>query len=594
MSKIPPKNLIKSKYVLTQLLTEDLVFYIYNGYIKDDEAPTVKKAISIWKYKKEFLSAPVIRTLIQKTDKLIQLKNSNILATLDYHYDGKFFHVIQESLENLTSLEEYLKITSTFSLKNLWKISTQIISGMLDIENKKLVCGNLNLRYIYINKKNQIKLTNVCLSTELLKYHLSQFEVLDDCLFYAPEFLHKQTYTIRSDIYSFGILLYVFFSKKRPYEYTTKVKTIKNFFLKNPHPFHKVHESVPDKLIRITEMCIEKNPGKRFPSFTSIIKSYKSDEHLKKIIAHTKNTENIQKEIKNDIWKARKRSFMQIIFFWSLLLISTLTIFSGYYLYLNYLTSIPDTVIPDIVNQPQEIAEVILKENHLNSFFAGSRTHPRIPAGYIVETKPPAGRAVKQNRTIRLYLSRGNSQILVPDLVGRTTEQSKNILKKHSSLIKISEEIYSLQYPINTILSQQPGKNTYITTSENIHVVISKGFPVSMQVYPVDNWFNFFQDKTNIRKVQLSFYPIDNPVTQKIIIIFSTADRTDKIYSAVYDYKNPLDLEFELDYGGIIKIYFEDELGFEDTVDDPSPEELLEEQEIISKNIEQIKNEQNI
>ena len=86
------------------------------------------------------------------------------------------------------------------------------------------------------------------------------------------------------------------------------------------------------------------------------------------------------------------------------------------------MTSIPEVAVPNLMGLTQEEAERIAKEYNLKSHNAGIRFHPNIEEGLVIETKPPAGRVVKENRVIRMYFSKGVGPILVPDLIGYTKE----------------------------------------------------------------------------------------------------------------------------------------------------------------------------
>ena len=42
-----------------------------------------------------------------------------------------------------------------------------------------------------------------------LKINFKNLEIIEECIFYPPEFLHKQLYSPKTDIYYFGILIYL-------------------------------------------------------------------------------------------------------------------------------------------------------------------------------------------------------------------------------------------------------------------------------------------------------------------------------------------------------------------------------------------------
>jgi serine/threonine protein kinase len=571
---------LKSKYIITETASEDLLFFIHQGKTKSTNTP-----LTIYKYKPEFLTPLLIKSLVKKAESILLLKNSHILRMYDYFYDGKYFYTIHESLAGYISLEQFLKNNSNYTMKVLWKISTQILTGMFEIEQLKQINGNLNLNHIYINKKMEVKLTGIGLPIKILKNCFKDLLVLDECMFISPEFMQNQTYTIHSDIYSFGVLLYLFFSKKWPYHFTTKINVQKKAFLKNPYDFQKAHEAVPNKLGLLINLCIEQNPNNRLPSFKKLIQLYKAENIEEETMKMALNsTENIQNEIKKDLVNEQKKSFFSFI---KVFLVSGLIIgflYFSYFLYMNYITAIPETTIPDVTEQPLEIAKILLSEENLESIVVGSRTHPSIPDGYVIETKPPGGRDVKQNRKIKIYLSKGSGQYFVPDLVGRNINQAKNILQENADRMITTENVFSLVHPAGIILAQNPTPNTYSAADENIYTVVSNGFPVTMIVNKAASGFFFFLDKTNMRNITLTLHPVDMPTTQNISVFYTNDKIKEKLFSRAHNYQERLDYNFELQLGSTISIFFDDELGFEQIVEDSiEPEEAPQ---TVSNNVE--------
>ena len=95
----------------------------------------------------------------------------------------------------------------------------------------------------------------------------------------APEVIINDTYTEKADVYSFGIILWEFWSKDPPYkgvkakEVAIKVKNNKNY-----RPV--IPDEVPQEIAELMKVCWDENPDKR-PSFIDIINYI--DEYLKSL-----------------------------------------------------------------------------------------------------------------------------------------------------------------------------------------------------------------------------------------------------------------------------------------------------------------------
>jgi serine/threonine protein kinase len=68
----------------------------------------------------------------------------------------------------------------------------------------------------------------------------------------------------RTDIFSFGVLLYEMVSGKRPFDGDTAIDVVAAVLTKDPPPLSQL--DVPPALERIVARCLEKSPDKRFQS----------------------------------------------------------------------------------------------------------------------------------------------------------------------------------------------------------------------------------------------------------------------------------------------------------------------------------------
>ncbi len=553
--------ILKSKYEVTDLLSEDLVSFCYLGrHIK------TKALVHIWKFKSELVTPELVRRLIPMAEKVIDIQDTRVLKLLDYAYDGKFFYTIYESFKEMVTLETFIKDKENWDLKSLWRITTQLLSVMIKVESKRLVCGSLNLNGIYMLPSGDIKLAKIALPIEFMKVGWNDFELVEDCLFYPPEFVQYQIFDSRSDMYSLGVLMYLFFSKRWPYAFTLNISQLRKSFLEGITPFKKSQERVPDRLRDIVEKCLALDAGNRFFSFAVLVKSYRGDVDFQPLKTEGADTTTIQHEIKQDMKqtimkKVRSKLFVIVMS----VAIVFLSIFS-YTMYVNYLTAIPELAVPELVGMDLQDAERVLEAHALSAKVVGTRAHPFYEEGEVVESKPPAGRLVKQNRVIRLFVSRGEMPVLVPDLVGRKKDNVLMLLEDRGVRVDVLKEIYSVQYAEGIVVGQIPTPNTFITPSDNIHIILSKGFPIELEIKKTR--FSFFNEKEGVRRVELKLFVLDNWEQQRVDVYYTLLGEKEKLYSAVHMPGDTLKVDFDLEVGGRLDVYFNDDRAYSKDITD--------------------------
>jgi len=103
------------------------------------------------------------------------------------------------------------------------------------------------------------------------------------------------------------------------------------------------------------------------------------------------------------------------------------------------------------------------------------------PYGTIISQKPEPGQVIKENRRVKLYISKGPSVQTLEDFTGKNLFYlEKKLMELNSKLnkeiiIKNISNQYSDVYPKGEIISQYPEPNTNLFLVNEIEIVISSG-----------------------------------------------------------------------------------------------------------------------
>ena len=82
----------------------------------------------------------------------------------------------------------------------------------------------------------------------------------------SPEQAEGRPLDHRSDIFSFGIVLYEMATGQRPFKGATSISTISSILKDTPPPLHQVNAALPADLGRIVRRCLMKEPERRYQS----------------------------------------------------------------------------------------------------------------------------------------------------------------------------------------------------------------------------------------------------------------------------------------------------------------------------------------
>ena len=90
--------------------------------------------------------------------------------------------------------------------------------------------------------------------------------ILGTIAYMPPEQLQGRPTDLRSDIFSLGVMLYEMATGRRPFAGDTSADLAAAILRDRPRSVTEVREDLPRPLGRILARCLEKEPGRRYPS----------------------------------------------------------------------------------------------------------------------------------------------------------------------------------------------------------------------------------------------------------------------------------------------------------------------------------------
>ena len=134
-----------------------------------------------------------------------------------------------------------------------------------------------------------------------------------------------------------------------------------------------------------------------------------------------------------------------------------------------------EIALPSVVGKQMSLARQILEDEKLRVNVV-EMYDSKVPAGEVVKQEPDAGRNVKLERRITIYVSKGGEAIDMPDLAGLTKSAAVERLQKLGLNLGSVYEKDSSSEP-GTVLSHDPTTGTKIIRGQTIDLVVSRGEP---------------------------------------------------------------------------------------------------------------------
>lgn len=129
--------------------------------------------------------------------------------------------------------------------------------------------------------------------------------------------------------------------------------------------------------------------------------------------------------------------------------------------------------VPELRGRSMLEANDLMSKSGLNLKVEGEEYDPTLPAGRIVRQDIPPGNKVKEQRGIRVFLSKGPKVRSVPDVVGQNLNDAEAVLGKSGLRIEKIIRVHSPAVEKDRIISQRPDPDEPMRDS--LSLVVSSG-----------------------------------------------------------------------------------------------------------------------
>jgi eukaryotic-like serine/threonine-protein kinase len=216
---------------------------------------------------------------------LSALNHPNLIAIYDVGSQDGMRFLVSEFLEGQT-LRERLE-TGPIPLRRLNEYSLQIARGLAAAHEKAIVHRDLKPENIFVLRDERIKILDFGLAKQAATAAAADLTVtstnrtaagtvLGTVGYMSPEQVRGEAVDHRSDIFSFGTILYEMVSGKRAFRGDSGVEVMSAILKQEPPDLPESAAHVPIGLQRIVHRCLEKKLEARFQSASDLAFAFES------------------------------------------------------------------------------------------------------------------------------------------------------------------------------------------------------------------------------------------------------------------------------------------------------------------------------
>jgi tetratricopeptide (TPR) repeat protein/tRNA A-37 threonylcarbamoyl transferase component Bud32 len=219
-----------------------------------------------------------------------QISHGNVMAIFDIDtavdpVSGRSVQYIVMEYVKGQSLTSQMK-SSRIDIASAVRLAEKITGGLAAAHKLRIVHRDIKSDNIIIDEQNEPKILDFGLAKPVDPVQLNEpggpantvsqeltraGKILGTVSYMSPEQIKGEPVDMRSDIFSFGILLYRMTTGESPFEGGTQVSTLAKILETAPEPPRTRNTEIPAELERIIDKCLQKDANDRYQDTRDLV-----------------------------------------------------------------------------------------------------------------------------------------------------------------------------------------------------------------------------------------------------------------------------------------------------------------------------------
>lgn len=226
------------------------------------------------------------KRLIREAQAAGKLDHPNICATYEVSEEAGLNFIVMQYVEGET-LATTIK-SKRLNLSQCLEIATQVADALVEAHSQGIIHRDVKPNNIMLTVRNQAKVMDFGLAQVVRDNSLVDTEAVTESLlttpgaivgtlrYMSPEQLNGEVLDVRSDIFSFGAVLYEMVTGHRPFAAESMAMTMSAVLSREPAPLTLYSRNVPSELERIVSKALRKDRGERYQTARDLLNDLRS------------------------------------------------------------------------------------------------------------------------------------------------------------------------------------------------------------------------------------------------------------------------------------------------------------------------------
>lgn len=452
------------------------------------------------------------------------MTHPNIVNVYDVGDENGIYYIVMELVEGIT-LKQYIDKKGALEYRETVSIAIQVAQGIEAAHKHNIIHKDIKPQNIIISKEGKVKVTDFGIAKATTSNTIDS-SAMGSVHYISPEQARGGFSDTKSDIYSFGIMLYEMSTGRVPFDGETTVAVALKHVQEEMVPPSDVNPKVPVSLEKIILKCTQKKTEKRYNNATELIADLKkalvspyedfvvmsdrTPDGATRMIptgdvkretsggshGRTQSTQHSKKEFDSEMDEKSDNGLDKLVM-WLGIAIAAIAVVATVIVMVklvNVINGNEDIItksteterptetagddgrleMPNLVGYEEDEARSMLKSMGLG-FKRAKDYSDLFDEGYVMEQSIEAGTRVLPNTTIVVTISQGVKKFELTNVTGLEENTAKQILEDELNLVVSPEYVYSDDVEQGLVISTMPIAGESVSAGDTVTIKVSRG-----------------------------------------------------------------------------------------------------------------------
>ncbi len=246
------------------------------GVVLKAEDTKLKRLVALKFLPPEFMHSPEARVrFIREAQAAAALDHPNICTVYEVEEQECQVYIAMAFIDGKNLKERVAQ--EPFKIEEAMDVAIQVAEGLEEAHRKGIIHRDIKPANIMLTDKGQVKIMDFGLAKLESSGDLTKTStVMGTVAFMSPEQSLGKRVDFRTDIWSFGCLLFEMLAGQGPFQGGHEQAVFQAIVHGDPQPIAALRQDIPAKLEKILWKCLQKDPRNRYSNAGSLIEELKT------------------------------------------------------------------------------------------------------------------------------------------------------------------------------------------------------------------------------------------------------------------------------------------------------------------------------